>query len=91
MVLINEWAYFQPAGDSGMNKRNGGNMGIGCNGTRSNGTSNFQRPIMSCINESKDQQQPHHPHQHQQNHSYNVNHMLHAQNQQQQQQQVIMI
>lgn len=78
MFLINEWAYFQPAGDSSMNKRNVGNIGIGDNGSRSNGTSNFQRPIMSCLNEGKDQ------HHQQQNHNYNVNHMLHAQNQQHQ-------
>lgn len=76
-----------------MNKRNGGNIGIGCgnNGSRSNGTSNFQRPIISCLNEAKDQQHQHQQqqqqHQHQQNHNYNVlnvNHMLHAQNQQHQ-------
>ena len=86
MVLINEWAYFQPAGDSGMSKRNGGNFVIGCgsNGGRAaSDSSNFQRPIMSCLNEEKDQQ-----HQHQlqqrQHPNYNVNQMMHVQNQQHQ-------
>lgn len=80
VVLINKWAYFQPAGDSGMNKRNAGNIGISCgnNGSRTNVSSNFQHPIISCLNDIKDQKNQHQP---SQNHNYN--NMLHSQNQQQ--------
>lgn len=82
LLLIKWWAYFQPAGDSGMNKRSGGNVGIGCgsNGNRTNGASNFQRPIVATANDVKEQPQsaPNH------NHNYNMNHMLHSQNQQHQ-------
>lgn len=88
-VLINKWAYFQPAGDSGMNKRNGGNVGVGCNnnGNRLNGSNSFQRPIITCLNDSKDQHQSPQQQQHQQmqNHNYNANHMIQSQNQQQHQ------
>lgn len=93
-VLINEWHYFQPAGDSGVNNKNGGNS----NGNRINGTSDFQRPILSCLNETKDQhQQSRQPylnhkqcqHKQSQSHGYNVNQMLQPENQQPQQHQVI--
>lgn len=88
MVLINKWDYFQPAGDSSINKRNNGNVSVGCN-NRLSGASNFQRPIITCLNDSKDQHQHQSAQQHQQsqNHNYNMNHMLQSQNQQQQQQQ----
>lgn len=64
-----------------MNKRGGANVGISCssNCNPSNGTSNFQRPIVASLNGVKEQQQP------TQNHNYNnMNHMLHSQNQQHQ-------
>lgn len=79
-----KWAYFQPAGDSGINKRSGSNIGIGCsnNGNRSSGTSNFQRPIITCLNDAKDQHQHQTPTQ-PANPNYNAN-LMQTQNQQHQ-------
>lgn len=55
-VLINEWDYFQPAGDNSVSSRNGAAIDCNSNGNRNTGTSNFQRPILSCLNETSDQQ-----------------------------------
>lgn len=57
-----------------MNRRNGEHIGMGC-GIRSTNASSFQRPIMSCLNEAKDQ---HHQPQHQQSHSQNQPHQVNA-------------
>lgn len=95
-VLINEWHYFQPARDSGVNNKNVGSNGTGYNNNNESGTigtSNYQGPNLSCTDETKDQEQQsqqqymnYQQRQHKQSENHNYIQMPQPENQHQQHQ-----